>query len=303
MRDAASLTLLDAAEKPRMRRQAFVEATSAFRAARIETPELDARLLLCHAAGLTQEAFVAAPETPLSESAASRFDAMIARRLEGEPVSRIVGAKEFYGRTLAVDRHTLDPRADTETLIDAVLDTLGRGGRRGERLRILDLGTGTGCILLTLLAELPHAEGVGSDASEGALATARRNARDLGVGDRASFVAGDWFEPIEAKFDIVVSNPPYIVSAEIADLPREVGYDPLLALDGGEDGLDAYRRIASGVGRVLNPGGLVFLEIGETQAEAVLGLLRDSGLKIEAGRSVWTDLGGRRRCVGARLGQ
>lgn len=303
MRDAASLTLLDAAEKPRMRRQAFVGATSAFRAARIETPELDARLLLCHAAGLTQEAFVAAPETPLSESAALRFDAMIARRLEGEPVSRIVGAKEFYGRTLAVDRHTLDPRADTETLIDAVLDTLGREGRRGERLRILDLGTGTGCILLTLLAELPHAEGVGSDASEGALATARRNARDLGVGDRASFVAGDWFEPIEARFDIVVSNPPYIVSAEIADLPREVGYDPLLALDGGEDGLDAYRRIASGVGRVLNPGGLVFLEIGETQAEAVLGLLRDSGLKIEAGRSVWTDLGGRRRCVGARLGQ
>src|SRR4029077_14036303 len=180
---------------------------------------------------------------------------------------------------------------------------LGRGGRRGDRLRILDLCTRTGCILMALVGELPHAEGGGSDASEGALATARRNARDLGVGDRASFVAGDWFEPIEARFDIVVSNPPYIASAEIADLPLEVGYDPLLALDGGEDGLDAYRRIASGVGRVLNPGGLVFLEIGETQAEAVLGQLRDSGLKIEAARSVWTDLGGRRRCVGARLGQ
>src|SRR6476620_8222798 len=164
MREAV-MTLLDVADTRRTRRHAFVEATRALRAARIETPELDARLLLCHAADLTQEAFVAAPETPLSEGAASRFDAMIARRLEGEPVSRIVGAKEFYGRILAVDRFSLNPRADTETLIDAVLDTLGREGRRGERLRILDLGTGTGCILLTLLAELPHAEGVGSDAS------------------------------------------------------------------------------------------------------------------------------------------
>jgi release factor glutamine methyltransferase len=302
MREAAASTLLDAVEKPRTRQQAFVEATSAFRAARIETPELDARLLLCHAAGLTQEAYVAAPEALLAKDAAARFDAMIARRLEGEPVSRIVGAKEFCGRTFAVDRHTLDPRPDTETLIEAALDTLAREGRRGERLRILDLGTGTGCILLTLLAELPLARGVGSDVSEGALATARRNARDLGVGDRASFVAGDWFEPIEGKFDIVVSNPPYIASAEIAELAREVGYDPLLALDGGEDALDAYRRIASGVGRILNPGGLVFLEIGETQAEPVLGLLRDSGLKIDAGASVWTDLAGRQRSVGASLG-
>ena len=114
----------------------------------------------------------------------------------------------------------------------------------------------------------------------------------LGIGDRARFVAGDWFAPIEGSFDIVVSNPPYIASAEIAGLSREVSYDPLLALDGGADGLQAYRRIASGVGRVLNPGGLVFLEIGETQGEAVLGLLRDSGLKIEAGQSVWADLGG-----------
>jgi release factor glutamine methyltransferase len=302
MREAMALTLPDAVENPRSRRQAFVEAMSAFRAARIETPELDARLLLCRAAGLTQEAYVAAPETLLSEDAVSRFEAMIARRLEGEPVSRIVGAREFYGRTFALDRHTLDPRPDTETLIGAVLDTLGREGRRREKLRILDLGTGTGAILLTLLAELPLARGVGSDVSPGALEIARRNARDLGVADRASFVAGDWFEPIEGKFDIVVSNPPYIASAEIAGLPREVRYDPLLALDGGADGLQAYRRIASGVGRILNPGGLVFLEIGETQGETVLALLREAGLKIDAGRSVWTDLGGRQRSVGARFG-
>ncbi len=143
------------------------------------------------------------PDTRLNEDAASRFDAMIARRLEGEPVSRIIGTKEFYGRTFAIDRHTLDPRPDTETLIDAVLDTLRREGRLEEKLRILDLGTGTGCILLTLLAELPFARGVGSDVSAGALDIARRNARELGVGDRASFVAGDWFAPIEGSFDIV----------------------------------------------------------------------------------------------------
>lgn len=302
MRKAAALTFLDAAPKPRTRRQAFAAAASALRGACVETPELDARLLLCHAAGLTPEAYVAVPDTLLNEDDASRFDAMLARRLEGEPVSRIIGTKEFYDRTFAVDRHTLDPRPDTETLIDAVLDTLRREDRREERLRILDLGTGTGCILLTLLAELPFARGVGSDVSAGALDIARRNARELGVGNRASFVAGDWLEPIEGSFDIVLSNPPYIASAEIAGLSREVSYDPLLSLDGGADGLQAYRRIVSGVGRVLYSGGLVFLEIGKTQGEAVLGLLRDSGLKIDAGRSVWTDLGGRQRSVGARLG-
>jgi release factor glutamine methyltransferase len=273
-----------------------------FRAVCIETPELDARLLLCHAAGLTPEAYVASPDAPLNDDAESRFDAMIARRLKGEPVSRIVGAKEFYGRSFFVDVHTLDPRPDTETLIDAVLDTLGPEGRRGENLRILDLGTGTGCILLTLLAELPQARGVGSDVSDGALKIALRNARELGVEDRTTFVGGDWFEPIDGSFDIVVSNPPYIASSEIEGLSRDVGYDPLLALDGGQDGLQAYRGIASGAARVLKPGGLVVLEIGENQAEAVLGLLHDAGLKIEAGGSVWADLGGRKRCIGARFG-
>jgi release factor glutamine methyltransferase len=272
------------------------------RAACIETPELDARLLLCDAAGLTHEAYVVAPETLLAQEVAARFDAMIARRLEGEPVSRIVGAKEFYGRTFAVDRHTLDPRADTETLIDAVLDTLLREGRHGDGLRILDLGTGTGAILLTLLAELPLAQGVGSDVSEGALQIARHNSHELGVAHRVEFAAGDWFEPIEGRFDIVVSNPPYIASAEIAGLSREVRYDPLIALDGGADGLQAYRRIASGVGRILNPEGLVFLEIGETQGEAVLALLREGGLKIDSGMPIWTDLAGRQRAVWARLG-
>jgi release factor glutamine methyltransferase len=230
----------------------------------------------------------------------SRFDATIARRLQGEPVSRIMSVKEFYGRSFIVDKHTLDPRPDTEILIDAVLDTLK--DRREEPVRILDLGTGTGCILLTLLAELPLARGIGSDASAGALEIARRNAEALGVGDRAGFVAGDWFEPIGGRFDIVVSNPPYVASGEIAGLAREVSYDPLLALDGGADGLEAYRRIASCVTDVLSPGGMVILEVGETQAEAVLGLLCDAGLKIEAGRPIWTDLAGRQRCVVVRFG-
>jgi release factor glutamine methyltransferase len=303
MRETAAFRLgRGAMQDARTRRHAFAEAASALSAVGNETPELDARLLLCHAAGLTPEAYIAWPDARLSEDAASRFDAMIARRLKGEPVSRIVDAREFYGRAFVVDAHTLDPRPDTETLIDAVLGTITREGRREEALRILDLGTGTGCILLTLLAEVPHAQGVGSDISEDALEIARRNAREIGVGDRASFVAGDWFGPIDGRFDIVVSNPPYIASAEIAGLPREVGYDPICALDGGVDGLYAYRLIASGVARVLNPRGLVFLEVGEAQGESVLGLLCSAGLEIEAGASVWADLGERQRCVGARLG-
>jgi release factor glutamine methyltransferase len=303
MDKAAPFALLhEAAQETRTRRQAFAAAARLLRARGNEMPELDARLLLCHAAGLTQESYAAAPDTPLNEQIVSRFDAMIARRLQGEPVSRIVGAREFYGRCFNVDRHTLDPRPDTETLIDAVLDMLMREGRRGETLRILDLGTGTGCILLTLLAELPLARGIGSDASGRALKIARRNAEQLGIGDRVSFIAGDWFEPIEGRFDIIVSNPPYIASAEIAGLSREVSHDPLLALDGGEDGLEAYRRIAAGVACRLRPGGMIFLEVGEAQGEVVLELLHGAGLKIDVDELIWTDLAGRRRCVGVRFG-
>jgi release factor glutamine methyltransferase len=283
-------------------RQAFIEAAAALRAAGKETPELDARILLCHAAGVTQEAYVASPEALLAEDDSQRFRAMLARRLAGEPVSRITGAKEFYWHLFMLDRHTLDPRPDTETLIDAVLDMLTREGRRDEPLRILDLGTGTGCILLTLLAELPHATGVGSDKSDEALEVAQRNAVALDVARRARFVSGDWFEPIDGTFDVVVSNPPYIPTADIAGLAPEVRHDPRLALDGGVDGLDAYRKIVQGVRNVLAPEGVLFLEVGEGQAAAVLGLCKDAGLKTVLGGPLWTDLAGRERCVAGRFG-
>lgn len=263
----------------------------------IETPALDARLLLCHAAGLSHEALIARDDEGLAPDAASRLAGFIARRLQGEPVSRIRGLREFYGRDFRVDGNTLDPRPDTETLIDVALDVVARNGWRTRPLRLLDLGTGSGCILLTLLAELPAAQGVGTDKCEGALRLAADNARRLGLEARARFAVADWLAGVEGRFDLIVSNPPYIPAAEIAGLAREVAaYDPRAALDGGADGLDACRRIADGAGLALAPGGLLVVEIGVTQAEPVAALFRAAGLKVEAD-NVRLDLAGRPRCV------
>jgi release factor glutamine methyltransferase len=205
--------------------------------------------------------------------------------------------REFYGREFLIDRHTLDPRPDTETLIEAALDLVERSGSREQPLKLLDLGTGTGCILLTLLAELPEAHGVGTDIDEAALALATANARALGLDPRAAFMAADWLDGIEGPFDLILVNPPYIASGAIAGLAREVAeYDPRHALDGGPDGLEAYRRIASRAAKVLRPGGMLIVEIGASQAEAVLGLCRAGGLEI-GGDSVRLDLAGRPRAV------
>ncbi len=185
---------------------AFLAVARLFRAAAIETPELDARLLLCHAAGLSHEGYVAGINDALAPEAAARFGGYVERRLAGEPVSRIVGFREFYGRPFRIDASTLDPRPDTETLIEAGLGLVGREAP----LNILDLGTGSGCILITLLAELPQAHGVGIDVSQAALEQARANADALGAGGRASFIASDWLEAVEGRFDLVVANPPYL---------------------------------------------------------------------------------------------
>ncbi len=278
-------------------RQAFVAAARTLREAGIDTPELDARLLLRHATGLTQEDLLARPQFMLAPEVAARLDAAIARRLEREPVSRIVGLREFYGREFLIDRHTLDPRPDTETLIEAALEAIERNGWREKPLRLLDLGTGTGCILLTLLAELPKARGIGTDVSEMALSLASENARRLGLESRASFAAADWLDGIEGQFDLILANPPYVASGEIAGLAREVkDYDPLLALDGGADGLEAYRRIAGKATGILRPGGHLIVEIGASQADAILGLFRASGLGVDA-NAVRHDLSGRPRVI------
>jgi release factor glutamine methyltransferase len=278
-------------------RDAFAATARALRQQGIATPELDARLLVCHAAGIGREAYMTAPLSALTRAASSRLATYVRRRLQGEPVSRILGFREFFGRRFVLDANVLDPRADTETLVEAALGVVDRNGWRGRSCELLDLGTGSGAILVTLLAELPLARGVGTDASAAALSVARANARRLKVDDRARFVAADWLDPIVGTFDLIVANPPYIEAAELAGLPREVQHDPRIALDGGADGLQAYRRIAGRAGQILRPGGMVLLEIGAGQANAVLGLLREAGL--EAGNWVWSDLAGHPRCVGA----
>ena len=278
--------------------QAHTAAARLLREARIAAPELDARLLLCQATGLSHEAYVAALNDALALDAAARFGAFVEQRLEGEPVSRIIGIREFYGRPFRIDVNTLDPRPDTETLIEAALGIVDRAAPLG----ILDLGTGSGCILITLLAELPRASGVGVDVSLPALEPARDNAHALGVGDRASFIASDWLEAVEGAFDLVVANPPYLSSADMAALSPEVrDHDPRPTLDGGPDGLSAYRRIVPGLRKALSPGGFALFEIGPDQAQAVSRLLAEAGLDVGEGQHLWRDLAGRPRVVGARL--
>ena len=278
--------------------QAFVGAASALRQAGIDTPELDARLLLCHAAGLSHEAYVAKTGDRLEPAALVRFGAALDRRLKREPVARITGTREFYGRNFHLGPQVLDPRPDTETLIEAALAHVERQGWRDRPLRLLDLGTGSGCILITLLAELPRAEGVGTDLSERALAVAAANAMRLGVGRRASFIAADWLDGVAGSFDLVLANPPYLASAEIADLATEVAaYDPALALDGGPDGLDAYRRVAARAGDVLAESGRLLVEIGATQAPAVSDIFRAAGLERDQAEPLRCDLAGRPRVL------
>jgi release factor glutamine methyltransferase len=257
----------------------------------IETAALDARLLFQAASGLRHEDIVAEPDLGVPLEVAARFSVFIERRSRFEPVSRILETREFYGRSFRVTPDVLDPRADTETLIGAVLGLVkGKGP-----LRILDLGTGSGAIAATLLAELPEATAVASDLSAAALRVAKGNAEALGVAGRASFVQANWFEGIEGRFDLIVSNPPYIPLGDIAGLAPDVReFDPPRALDGGPDGLEAYRRLASGAGGHLAPKGHVILEIGAGQVNGVNVLFTGQGFARE---SRHFDLAGHIRCL------
>jgi release factor glutamine methyltransferase len=287
-------------EKRSMQR-ALVEAAQTLRDAGIETPELDARVLLCHAAGLTHETFIARAREPLPADSAIMLQRAIARRLAREPVARIIGAREFYGRSFTLGKDTLDPRPDTETLIEAALDIVREQGWQEKPLKLLDLGTGTGCILVTLLAELPYAVGLGTDLSEGALAIAAANAIAHGVGPRATFAAADWLDAVSGKFDLILSNPPYLTAGEIAGLAKEVSaHDPRLALDGGPDGLEAYRRIAMRARDALTKDGRLLVEIGPGQGEHVAAIFARAGLTLRPGEGR-RDLAGRPRVVVAGL--
>jgi release factor glutamine methyltransferase len=247
-----------------------------FRVAGIGTPEIDARFLAEAALGLSRADLVRMEDQPIVGAALARLDDFAGRRLAGEPVARIIGEKQFYGLDFALNGATLVPRPETELLVSLGLEVMS--GRPSPTF--LDLGTGSGCIAIAILAALPEAEAVGVDLSVEALSAARANAVRHRVADRLSLAAGSWFDPIAAgeRFDLIVSNPPYIETDVIPTLQPEVrAFDPNLALDGGKDGLDAYRVIFSGAPGHLAPGGALVLELGAGQAEAVEGLARASG--------------------------
>jgi release factor glutamine methyltransferase len=271
-----------------------------FRAAGIDAPDLDARVLLAHALGLDHAGLVTAAAQQISDLVAARIDRFAARRLTGEPVARIVGEKEFWSLPFIVTPAVLVPRPETETVVELALALIGRDGARGRNLRIADLATGSGAILLALLSELPNAHGVGTDIDAAALDVARANAARLGLAARACFVAGDFGAALRGTFDLVVSNPPYVAHRDIATLAREVrDHDPPHALDGGADGLAAYRAIAADVARLLGPGGRLVVEIGAGQQDDVEFLLR-RGLAIT---DVRHDLSGTARAIaGCRAG-
>lgn len=258
----------------------------------VDTPSLDARLLIQHALGLERHDLLFMADVRLEAEQSARAWELVERRASRVPVSRIVGTRGFWTLDLALNGATLDPRPDTETVVDSVLEALPD---REAPLRILDLGTGSGAILLALLSELPNATGLGVDLADDALSQAAANAAANDLDGRASFAKGSWTDGLDEEFDVVVSNPPYIPSADIAGLDPEVReHDPPLALDGGPDGLDAYRAIAAALDGVLKPGGIAALEVGIGQAEDVSGLLIAHGLILTGMRN---DLSGIARCV------
>jgi release factor glutamine methyltransferase len=276
------------------RAQARVALTALMAARGLDQPEREAALLLRRAAGFRATDMMSAPEAELGEAAAARVEAFAARRAAGEPLSRICGRREFWSLDLAISSDVLDPRPETETIVEAAISELA--GQRGAPLRVLDLGVGSGALLCALLTEFPGAIGLGVELSERAAAIARANLEALGLADRATIRVGDWGDGLEGAFDLIVSNPPYIRSDEIAGLDREVrDHDPRLALDGGEDGLTAYRALAAELARLLEPAeGRFFLEFGEGQAEEVRAILQAGGLDVSG---VVADLSGRPRVV------
>lgn len=264
------------------------------------TPQLDARLLLQAAAGRSTEELLCNPDEELTMIQAAQFARLIARRVLREPVSRILGRREFWSLEFEISPETLDPRTDSETLIEAVL---GLAADRRRPLRILDIGTGSGCLLLALLGEFPRARGLGIDISGKALEVARRNAAGLGLADRADFLhcdirAADWALLAGGPYDVVISNPPYIPDRQIEGLAPEVAnYDPRIALSGGEDGLDFYRIITGSVAKLLRNPGWMALEAGIGQAAAIQELVCAAGLGI---LPVRYDMNGLARVVAAQ---
>jgi len=271
------------------RAEALRAAQARLTDAGVETPALDAKILLLHVEDVDVAALMADPDATLR--APDAFESVIVRRCNREPVSKIIGYRDFWAHQFEVTPDVLDPRPDTETLIETALEITPDNAP----IRVLDLGTGSGCILLTLLAERSAATGVGVDMSKAALSVAKRNAAALKLSQRSEFLISDWFMALDETFDVVVSNPPYISTLEKPSLSPEVtDWDPEAALFAGMDGLQAYRKIADGLTAVLKPDGTAFFEIGRGQGEAVKRLFEDAGFRRISSRK---DLGGIERCL------
>ena len=270
-----------------------------FRQAGIDDAQVDARALLGHALHLDRARLISESGRTLAAREINAVSALAARRLKREPVSRILGRREFWDLDLQVSPDVLVPRPETETVVEAALDFVARGGRRMAALRILDIGTGSGALLLALLQELPNASGVGTDISPAAIAVARGNAERNSLAARCAFVVCNIAGGVTGPFDLVVSNPPYIAHKEVATLMPEVrDYDPHLALDGGDDGLDAYRAIAAQAPGLLAAGGRLIVELGIGQEPAVAALFTQAGLIVSPARA---DLEGIPRALSAGL--
>jgi release factor glutamine methyltransferase len=278
-----------------------VEAARRALAARLKTAatesaELDARILTGHALGLDLTGLISAAQRRLTPDESARLEEFARRRLAGEPVARILGEKEFWGLPLQLSPATLVPRPDTETVVELALELVRAGGNLDRALRIADLGTGSGAILLALLSELPAAQGFGTDISQAALQTAAANAARAGLSDRATFIACDYASGLVGPFDLIVSNPPYIRTADIDGLAAEVrNHDPLAALDGGADGLDAYRALIPQAAGLLAPDAALVVEAGEGQSAQIQALMANAGLMPVIAPKA--DLGGIPRAV------
>lgn len=266
--------------------------TRVLRTGRVELPALEARLLVAHVLALPRETLFAHPRGPVEAHDVRHVDALVDRRRRGEPLAYILGEREFWSLPFAVSPDVLIPRPDSEAVVETALGHLGDTGRP---LGILDLGTGSGCLLLALLSECPSATGVGVDLSKAALCVASSNARRLGLAKRCAFVCADWGAALAGRFDLIVSNPPYIDGLGFAGLDPTVRcFEPAAALSGGVDGLDAYRSLAAHLPRLLAANGVIVLEIGAGQREDVTRLLAEAGL---ADVAVGRDLAGHDRCL------
>jgi release factor glutamine methyltransferase len=262
------------------------------------SPDLDAKLIIAHALGRNPGEVVFHDKHQLGAAEIDAIRALVTRRIAGEPVARLVGEKEFWGLAFTLGPETLVPRPDSETVVAALLEAVDRTGLRDRPLRLLDLGTGSGCLLIAALGELPHATGVGVDLAEGAVAVAAANAARHGLAARATFARANWTAGLTGRFDGILSNPPYIESDAIGSLAIEVrAHDPKRALDGGPDGLAPYRSLIPELPRLLAPNGVAVFEIGVGQAESVAGIAHAAGLET----SVANDLSGIARALTTTL--